>query len=64
MYLHAFILQIAGGVTVCLEPWSFLSDFYHLLQMTFPKSKEFWIIGVGEINTLVQYGLHLIEVCW
>lgn len=41
MYLHALILQMAGGVIVCLEPWGYLSDFYHLLQMTSPKSKEF-----------------------
>lgn len=41
MYFHALIFQMAGGITVCLEPWGLLIDFYHLLQMTFPKSKEF-----------------------
>lgn len=65
MYLHALILQMDGGVPVSLEPWGFLSDFYHLLQVTFPESKEFWIIRVREeINTLVQYGLHHTEECW
>lgn len=41
MYLHALILQMAGGVTWVLRALGFLGDFYHLLQITFPKSKQF-----------------------